>query len=38
VIDLTVVPEVDLSLLRTLPALVGVGLLIFGLIWDSQEG
>jgi hypothetical protein len=35
VIDLTVLPEVDLSLLRSLPAVIGVGLLIFGLIWDT---
>jgi hypothetical protein len=35
VIDLTVLPEVDLSLLRSLPAVIGVGLLIFGLIWDA---
>ena len=38
VIDLTVLPEVDLSVLRALPAVIGVGLLIFGLIWDSQGG
>jgi hypothetical protein len=38
VIDLTVLPEVDLSLLRSLPALVGIGLLIYGLVWDSPQG
>ena len=34
-IDLRVVPDIDLSVWRTLPALVGVGILLYGLIWDS---
>jgi hypothetical protein len=29
------VASVDLSVWRTLPALAGVGLLIYGLIWNS---
>jgi drug/metabolite transporter (DMT)-like permease len=29
-------PVTDLSNLRTLPALAGVALLVYGLIWDSR--
>lgn len=35
-IDVRIVPEYDLSVWRTIPAVVGVGLLIYGLIWDSE--
>ena len=35
VADMTI-PQIDLSLIRTLPALVGVALLIFGLVWEGQ--
>lgn len=35
-VDLSVVPTVDLSFLRTLPALVGVGLLLYGLVWETR--
>ena len=34
-VDVRVVPEVDLSVWRTLPAVLGVGLLLYGLIWDT---
>jgi heme/copper-type cytochrome/quinol oxidase subunit 4 len=34
--DLKVFPQTDLFLLRSLPALVGVLLLIYGLIWDAE--
>ena len=34
-VDLRVVPEVDLSAWRTLPAVSGVALLLYGLIWDT---
>ena len=30
-------PEVDLSLWRSLPALVGIALLIYGLVWDADR-
>jgi hypothetical protein len=30
-------PQVDLSLARSLPALVGLSILIFGLIWDARR-
>jgi len=36
VIDVRVVPEVDLSLWRTIPALIGVSLLIYGLVWETR--
>jgi drug/metabolite transporter (DMT)-like permease len=36
VVDLIILPERDLSLLRNLPALVGLALLVFGLIWEAE--
>lgn len=36
VVDMTMLPQVDLSLVRTIPALIGVALLIFGLVWEGQ--
>jgi hypothetical protein len=35
-IDLSVLPNVDLSLLRGLPILVGLGLLLWGFIMDEE--
>ena len=35
-VDLEVFPQTDLFLLRSLPALIGLLLLIYGLIWDTQ--
>ena len=35
-IDVKLLPETDLSLIRTLPALAGVALLVYGLIWESR--
>ena len=35
-LDLVVFPGVDLSLWRSVLALVGVATLLYGLIWDSQ--
>jgi hypothetical protein len=29
-------PQIDLSLARSLPALVGMLILVYGLIWDSR--
>lgn len=34
-IDMVILPETDLSVLRTLPAAVGFGALIFGFIWEA---
>lgn len=36
VLDLGVFVETDLSVWRSLPALLGIALLIYGLIWDSK--
>jgi len=36
VIDVRVVPETDLSVWRTLPALLGVAILLYGLIWETK--
>lgn len=36
VVDLVILPEVNLFLLRNLAALVGVMLLLYGLIWESE--
>jgi hypothetical protein len=33
--DLVVLPTVDLSLVRSLVALVAISLLLYGLIWDA---
>lgn len=35
-VDLRVVPAVDLSVWRSLPALAGIALLIYGLVWKSR--
>ena len=35
-VDLVLFPQVDLFLWRTLPALVGVMLLLYGLIWEAD--
>ena len=35
-IDLRVLPETDLSLVRTLPAIGGVMILIYGLVWETR--
>lgn len=36
IIDVRVVPTIDLSAWRLLPAVIGVGALIFGLIWETR--
>ena len=36
VVDLVIVPTIDLSLYRALGALIGVLVLVFGLIWDNE--
>lgn len=35
-VDLQVVPGIDLSVWRTLPALAGVALLLYGFVWDTR--
>jgi hydrogenase/urease accessory protein HupE len=34
-VDLVIVPQVDLRILRTGSALAALGLLVFGLIWEE---
>ncbi len=35
-VDQVLVEGVDLSLVRTLPALVGLAALVYGLVWDAE--
>lgn len=35
-VDVRVLPETDLSLVRTLPAVAGIAILIYGLIWETR--
>ena len=35
-IDKRVVPTMDLSLWRSLPALAGVAVLLYGLVWETR--
>jgi len=37
VVDLRFLPAVDLSVLRTIPALAGIALLVYGLVWDAER-
>lgn len=36
-IDKVVAPDVDLAAWRGLPATLGVGALVFGLVWDTKR-
>lgn len=36
IIDVRVMPTVDLSTWRIVPALIGVALLLYGLIWETR--
>lgn len=36
VVDLFVFPDVNLFLLRNLSALVGIGALLYGLVWEAR--
>jgi hypothetical protein len=36
IVDIRVLPDVDLSNIRSVPALAGLLLLIFGLIWEKR--
>jgi hypothetical protein len=35
VIDVRMLPEQDLSVVRSLPSLVGIALLLYGLVWET---
>ena len=36
IVDLQVVPELDLTTWRMVPALAGVAVLLYGLIWETR--
>lgn len=36
VMDMIVVQHVDLSIIRNFPAVIGMAILVYGLIWDSE--
>ena len=36
VVDMVVLPQRDLALFRSVPVLVGLAVLIYGLVWDTQ--
>ena len=36
IIDVRIVPEHDLSVTRTIPSLVGIALLLYGLVWETK--
>lgn len=36
VVDTRVVPQVDLAIVRVLPAVIGAAALLYGLIWDAE--
>jgi hypothetical protein len=36
VIDTRILPDVDLAIVRLLPALLGATLLVYGLVWDAE--
>jgi hypothetical protein len=35
-VDLGLIPEIDLTVWRSMPALVGLALLIYGLVWETR--
>jgi hypothetical protein len=37
IVDVSVLTHVDLEMWRTLPALAGVALLIYGLVWEAPR-
>ena len=37
IVDERILPERDLSVLRSLPSLIGIALLLYGLVWESDQ-
>ena len=37
IVDVQILPTHDLSLVRSLPSLVGIGLLLYGLVWEADR-
>lgn len=36
IVDTRILPQVDLALVRMLPALFGAAVLVYGLVWDAE--
>lgn len=36
-VDLRVLPDVDLAMWRAVPAVIGTALLVYGLVWESAR-
>jgi hypothetical protein len=37
IIDVRILPSRDLSLIRSLPSLLGIALLLYGLVWEADR-
>ncbi|HEX8617370.1 MAG TPA: DUF5985 family protein [Thermoanaerobaculia bacterium] len=37
IIDLRILPDIDLEMWRTVPAVIGISLLIYGLVWETPR-
>ena len=37
IVDVRIIPELDLSLIRLIPALIGVALLLYGLVGEADR-
>ena len=37
IVDERIVPEQDLSVARSIPSLIGIALLLYGLIWERER-
>lgn len=37
IVDVNILPDVDLELWRTVPALAGIALLVYGLVWETPR-
>ena len=37
IVDVRIAPEQDLSIARSIPSLIGIVLLLYGLIWETER-
>ena len=37
IVDVRIAPEQELSIARSIPALIGIALLLYGLIWEAER-
>jgi len=37
IVDVRVVPQVNLAVIRLVPAVIGVALLLYGMVWESDR-